>query len=86
MKGDFSRFTFDERSQYSRVLMQQGRVAVDADWNEQQAITRYRTETETIDVVGQTGTPLDPPDFLEASGFRIAGASTTFSILRSDND
>ena len=38
MKGDFSRNTFDPGNHYSAVLMQQGRVQVDADWNEQAAI------------------------------------------------
>ena len=37
MKGDFSRDTFDENKNYSSVLMQQGRVMLDADWNEQTA-------------------------------------------------
>jgi hypothetical protein len=71
MKGDFSRQTFDKVKHYAGVLMQQGRVAVDADWNEQQAIIRHRTQAETRDVVGLCGTPLDPPAFTEASGFRI---------------
>ena len=35
MKGDFSRFTFDPRKNYTSVLMQQGRAQLDADWNEQ---------------------------------------------------
>lgn len=34
MKGDFTRLTFDPSKHYSRVLMQQGRVQLDADWNE----------------------------------------------------
>lgn len=38
MKGDFIRNTFDLLKHYSRVLMQQGRVRVDADWNEQNSI------------------------------------------------
>jgi hypothetical protein len=82
MKGDFSRQTFDRVKHYAGVLMQQGRVAVDADWNEQQAITRHRTQTETRDVVGLCGTPLDPPAFTEASGFRIGltAADTELTI------
>ncbi|HEX3531938.1 MAG TPA: DUF6519 domain-containing protein, partial [Thermoanaerobaculia bacterium] len=35
MKGDFSRDTFRKRKHYNRVRMQQGRVQLDADWNEQ---------------------------------------------------
>ena len=35
MKGDFSRLTFDPTKHFSGVRMQQGRVQLDADWNEQ---------------------------------------------------
>ena len=58
MKGDFSRLTFDKNKHYSGVLMQQGRVQVDADWNEQQAIHRHRVETETQDILGPSGAPI----------------------------
>ena len=65
MKGDFSRRTFNPRRRYSGVLMQQGRVQLDADWNEQLEIQHYRTETESIDVVGASGVPKG------TDGFRI---------------
>ena len=57
MPGDYSRKTFNRKKHYSGVLMQQGRVQLDSDWNEQLAIQLYRTETEAIDVVGQSGVP-----------------------------
>ena len=41
MSGDYSRNTFDPKQLFSRVLMQQGRVALDADWNESCAIIEY---------------------------------------------
>ncbi len=63
MKGDFSRYTFDKRKHYSGVLMQQGRVQVDADWNEQEAINRYRVHTRGTDVIGRCGTPREAPGF-----------------------
>jgi hypothetical protein len=63
MKGDFSRFTFDSKNRYSRVLMQQGRVQLDADWNEQLDISAYRTETEITDFIGQSGAPEDNAGF-----------------------
>lgn len=63
MKGDFSRQTFDPKKHYSAVLMQQGRVQVDADWNEQQAINQYRIETEAKDVIGKCGAPKSDPGF-----------------------
>ena len=64
MKGDFSRDTFNPRKHYAGVLMQQGRVQLDADWNEQQGITRHRSETEAGDVVGDSGAPLHNAGFL----------------------
>jgi hypothetical protein len=57
MTGDFSRNTFDPKKGYTRVLIQQGRVAVDADPNEQSAIYEHRIETEAQDVIGQSGFP-----------------------------
>jgi Family of unknown function (DUF6519) len=57
MAGDYSRITFDPRKHYTRVLMQQGRVQLDSDWNEQGALIAHRIETETIDVIGRTGAP-----------------------------
>lgn len=57
MKGDFSRDTFDPRKHYSGVRMQQGRVQLDADFNEQQAINQARATTEAGDVIGQSGAP-----------------------------
>ena len=38
MKADISRDTFNSEQHYSRVLMQQGRLLTDADWNEQTSI------------------------------------------------
>lgn len=63
MKGDFTRMTFDPKKHYHGVLMQQGRVQLDADWNEQLDIEAHRVETETRDVIGACGTPIDQPGF-----------------------
>jgi len=52
-KGDFTRDTFSSLNHYSRVLMQQGRVQLDADWNEQIDILLYYLRTLTRDLVGQ---------------------------------
>jgi hypothetical protein len=64
MRGDFSRDTFNPRKHYAGVLMQQGRVQLDADWNEQQSIAQHRAETEASDVVGDSGAPLHNAGFL----------------------
>jgi len=73
MKGDFSRDTFDPTRHYSGVRMQQGRVQVDADWNEQHAIDAHRTETETRDVVGACGGPQG------AAGLRLIAAAAALT-------
>lgn len=67
MKGDFTRKTFDAARHYSGVLMQQGRVQLDADWNEQLAIQRHRNETEAKDVIGDCGAPKHEAGFLVQS-------------------
>jgi hypothetical protein len=63
VKGDFSRRTFDPRRHYSGVLMQQGRVQVDADWNEQHEIDRHRVETGARDLIGASGGQVDGAGF-----------------------
>lgn len=52
MKGDFTRNTFDPNKRYSQVLMQQGRVQLDADWNEQSAIMLNQLRSFITDLVG----------------------------------
>ncbi|HEU4386303.1 MAG TPA: DUF6519 domain-containing protein, partial [Blastocatellia bacterium] len=63
MTGDYSRLTFDPKKHYRGVLMQQGRVQVDADWNEQEAISRRRIEVETGDIIGLCGAPENDAGF-----------------------
>jgi hypothetical protein len=57
MKGDFSRTTFGRSRHYRKVLQQQGRVHVDADWNEAQDIDTYLRDAAAHDVVGLPGSP-----------------------------
>ncbi|MEX2121940.1 MAG: DUF6519 domain-containing protein [Pirellulales bacterium] len=61
MKGDFSRL--EENSPYSCVLMQQGRVQLDSDWNEQALIQRRLLRTLARDIIGPHGRPLHQPGF-----------------------
>jgi len=63
MAGDYTRFTFDPRKRYSGVLMQQGRVQLDADWNEAIEILQRRVRTMALDTFGPVGLPvLTTPD------------------------
>ena len=58
MRGDFTRDSFDRRHHYTRVLMQQGRVQLDADWNEQGAIAQHYARTLAADMIGPHGGPV----------------------------
>src|SRR5580692_7515332 len=57
MQGDFSRLPSGSARRFSRVLMQQGRIQLDADWNEQAEINARRLESYAADVVGMVGAP-----------------------------
>lgn len=70
MTADITRHTFDPVKHYRAVRMQQGRVQLDADWNEQLDIDAHRDETETADVIGLCGAPQHPP--AEFKHFKIA--------------
>lgn len=63
MKGDFSRVTFDPRNHFSQVLLQQGRVTLDADPNEQGAILLHYLRTMARDLFGPYGGPVDDSGF-----------------------
>ncbi len=74
MKGDYSRITFDPKKHYSGILMQQGRVQTDADFNEQFDLTRHCMETEVQDFIGQSGVPE------KNSGFSLRGEADKLLI------
>src|SRR5262249_51165423 len=74
MHGDFTRNTFDPTRHYSRVLMQQGRIALDADWNEQTSILLHYLRTLACDVFGPHAGPADH------LGFEIIGNLTDPSL------
>jgi Family of unknown function (DUF6519) len=74
MKVDITRSTFDPQKQFTRVLMQQGRVQLDADWNEQAAILLHYLETFAADVIGPAGGPFG------SFGFGIAAFDPKLKI------
>ena len=78
MKADLSRATFDKARRYRSVRMQQGRVQLDADFNEQQDILNHRIETETRDSLGPVAVPIDNPGF----GLTPSGTDLTISAGR----
>ncbi len=73
MRGDFTRLTFQPARNYSSVRLQQGRVQLDADWNEQVDIQTYHDQTAVRDVVGLSGAPYHPPDQFKHFKIRAVG-------------
>lgn len=73
MHGDFSRDSFDPKKNFTRVLMQQGRLIVDADWNEQSAIVLNYLRTLAADIIGWHGGPGVAPGFGTQYGTTPAG-------------
>jgi Family of unknown function (DUF6519) len=55
MKADLTRNTFHPLKHFTRVLMQQGRVQLDSDWNEQAAILLRYLQTLGADLIGDAG-------------------------------
>jgi len=76
-RGDFTRDTFNPLNQFSRVLMQQGRVQIDADWNEQTSILLHYLRSLAADLIGQHGGPIQNSGFAITS---IPGVSNDFRI------
>ncbi|NMF85086.1 DUF6519 domain-containing protein [Nodosilinea sp. P-1105] len=52
MAGDITRSTFDPKKGYTSVRMQQGRLQLDADWNEQADIQNHLRRAYVTDMIG----------------------------------
>jgi hypothetical protein len=61
MSFDTSRFIFDHWKDYSGVVMQQGRVQTDADWNEWLSELSRRIRAGTLDTLGHAVYPATTP-------------------------
>lgn len=57
MSGDYSRVRFDPRLDMAAVLMQQGRVQLDSDWNEWVAVLDRRLRAGSVDTFGVNPQP-----------------------------
>ena len=62
MTGDITRSTFNPKKGYTSVRMQQGRLQLDADWNEQADIHTHQRRLYLTDMIGSScGAPrVDP--------------------------
>lgn len=74
MAGDISRSSFQPGKGNTGVRMQQGRVLLDADWNEQLDIQAYRERTLTTDLLLSAAPQADP-------GFGITASSDGQSLI-----
>ena len=84
-RGDVSRDTYDETKRFSRVIMQQGRVQLDADWNEQSDILLHYLRSLAADLIGPHGgnadhigfgliaTDADIENLKDANGEKLTG-------------
>jgi len=91
MRGDFSRDTFDPVKHFSRVLQQQGRVHLDADWNEQSAILLHYLRTLAADLIGPFAGPAGDGfgfeiDEVSAEGFAIGQGRYYVDGILCEND
>lgn len=86
MSADLSRVRFDPLLDYSSVVLQQGRLLLDGDFNELAAIVDRRFRAETVDLTsfgpdpdraGSSWVPRQTPD-----AFALTAAAGTLSIGR----
>ncbi len=79
MSLDVSKHSFDPTKDFTGVLMQQGRVQLDSDWNEMVEIIDRRWRSESLDIIGRAVVPKETPD-----GFKIgiSGANLTIGAGR----
>ena len=57
MAGDRARVSYDPSRKWRGLIAQQGRVTVEADWNEAAMIAEERDRQVALDVVGRFATP-----------------------------
>ena len=96
MNGDLSRVTFNPLKHFTSIVLQQGRVQMDADGNEQTAILLHFMRSLAADLIGQHGGPDDVFTDQEQrtgllqrlGGFAIVGASGTVAapVFMPDNN
>src|SRR6266516_4865360 len=89
MGGDYSRVRFDPAKAFAGVLKQQGRVSLDAEFNEYVDLLDRHWRAETLEVIGPCGVPhavpREPPGtspepfLIRRSG---SGGSTDLTIGR----
>lgn len=77
MSGDYSQDRFLSRKSYGGVRQQQGRVGLDADWNEAWDIQDRRWRAETLDLMGACAVSPETP---EAFKIELSADGKSFTI------
>jgi hypothetical protein len=77
MSFDSSRFTFDPWNDFFGVVMEQGRVQLDSDWNEWLAELARRIQAGTLDTFGRAVAPRTTPHGFEIT---FAPGDVSFTI------
>lgn len=80
MNGDLSRVTFNPLNHFTSIVLQQGRVQMDADANEQAAILLHYLRGLAADLMGQHGGP-DDLFADQPKRIRIAERNCGFSLI-----
>jgi Family of unknown function (DUF6519)/Right handed beta helix region len=75
MSFDVSRFSFEPWNDFLGVVMQQGRVQLDSDWNEWVAELSRRLQAGTMDTLGRAVVPRTTPE-----GFHILATGGQLTI------
>src|SRR5829696_1234067 len=78
--GDISSSTFTASKHYTGVLKQQGRVDLDADWNEYVEIQDHLRRAMETDLMGGSGVPD------KAGGFYISWDTSNKQLIVSADD
>ena len=78
MSFDLSRIRFDARKDFFGLVVQQGRIQLDAEWNEWVAQLGRRLQAGTLDTFNGNVVPRITPD-----GFRIQASGGALSIGQS---
>lgn len=80
MSFDISRSTFRPRKNFLGVVMQQGRVQLDSDWNEWQSEFARRIQAGTLDIVGRAVYPASTPNAFKITPTTNASGAPALSI------
>ena len=78
MGFDISRSSFRPRRNFLGVVMQQGRVQLDSDWNEWQSEYSRRIQAGTLDTIGQAVYPASTPNAFKITSGTNASGNTLF--------